>query len=1026
MKKGTAPGDQQSRDAIIRETDRNVFVQASAGTGKTTLMVDRVVELVKNGIPLERIAVVTFTRPAAAELRMRVRNRISEEKDNGNCLEAGKVVSVAWISTIHRFASRILREYFNLTGVDPAFTTTEGHFDPLEINREWDRWLLGLQGQPHREILEMTGTGLQREITLGIEKRRWLDSVDNVGGSTTAELSVLDEFISTHGAAVEVVLDECNNSSDTVFKKVKHFLGELVELRLRLPEISHEELMRLHLSLNLQGGSKNNWEDFKYAKDIFKAAGKQFKKILPVLKSGDLTELTWDFAGGFAGELRRKWDRDRSRLSYDDLLYVTWKAIAGNDMLSRCLFDRFDHVLIDEFQDTSSDQVRLFAAFLEQAGSLPQGCVTIVADDKQSIYGWRNADIETYRSFRKRLEEGGALSETITTNFRSSEAVIRFVNAFGSHLFRDQTPEELPFGCSYSPIEPRPGAPLGEPVRVVKLPDMPAEYRDRYSVNSYGTHLQAQWYVDYLKRGFRDGNSPGDYALLFRSGTHIHHFIDAFEREGIPYYVNSSRDFFNRPEITDLREIVRCILYPGDSMAWVHTLRSLFFGISDKVINRAIAAGTKGYSERDDECPREVREVNSQLRRLRQSILTVPLEDFLFELFFQTEMIPVVAAAGYQESRRMGNLQFLLERVLSGDIKTPADLLTVLDENLAPARQEEPSTVPAEGGAVTVTTIHRAKGLAWNNVALAAPSVVSSKGVRDRVISYDHERKAAFNLGIPLPGDGGSTIRSPFWPEIVEIVRAREKAEFRRLIYVAVTRPRDSLVVFVKPPSKPNSSPGQILWENIMSAAESDPGCLSIEEVLPTDISYHSSARRPEIEMTDNFEGNDDNPLFEIDPKPENWQSGGAVIGECVHAVMEKIDFNAPEQWFTDNENFLRRIYGYNFEEIRELSLNFFRMKLPFDLEKSEILGREYAYIVKTSGRIKKRYIDLLLRDNGRLAVVDYKTDSFGGSSATQAAQGYIEKQRYYLRDISEIFGVQAFGYLVFLREETVYPVMPD
>ncbi|NOQ22190.1 MAG: AAA family ATPase [Candidatus Aegiribacteria sp.] len=1025
MKKGTSPGDQLSRDAILRETERNVFVQASAGTGKTTLMVDRVVELVKKGIPLERIAVVTFTRPAAAELRMRVRNRLAEEKDNGNCLKALKTVSVSWISTIHRFASRILREYFNLTGVDPAFTTTEGHFDPIEVNREWDRWLLSLQDRPHREILKMIDTGLQREIALGIEKRRWLDSVERVGG-TAAELSVLDEFTATHGSAAEEALDECNNSSDTVFKKVKQFLVELGELRQRLPEISYEELMRSHPSLNLRGGSKNNWEDFKHAKDIFKAAIKRFQKILPVIRSGKMTELTWSFAEGFAGELRRKWDGDRSRLSYDDLLYITWKAIAGNDMLSRCLFDRFDHILIDEFQDTSSDQVRLFAAFLEQAGSLPQGCVTIVADDKQSIYGWRNADIETYRSFRNRLEEGGALSETITTNFRSSRAIIRFVNVFGSKLFSDQTPEELPFGCTYSRIEPRPGAPEGEPVRVVKLPDIPEEYKARYSASAYTALLQAQWYVDYLKKGFRDGNSPGDYALLFRSGTHIHHFIDAFEREGIPYYVNSSRNFFNRPEITDLREIVRCILYPMDSMAWVHTLRSLFFGISDNVINRAIGSGTTGYSEQADECPLEVRKVNGQLRKLRQSILTVPLEDFLFELFFQTEMTAVVAAAGYEGSRRMGNLQFLLDRVLAGEIETPADLLTVLDKNLAPKRQEEPSTVPAEGGSVTVTTIHRAKGLAWKNVTLAAPSARSGKGSRDRVISYDHEKKAAFNLGIPLGDSGKYTMRSPYWPEIVEIVNAREKAELRRLLYVAVTRPRDSLVVFVKSPPVQKNSPGEVLWDNLHSAAESDPGCMKMEEIFPADVSYQTSARRPLVEICDDFIENDDTVLFEIDPKPENWQSGGAAIGDSVHAVMEKIDFNAPERWFTDNEDFLRRIYRDDFEEIRELSLNFFRMKMPFDLKKSEILGREYTCVIKTPSGIKKRYVDLLLRYNGKLTVVDYKTDSFSGSSASQVVQSYIEKQRFYIQDISEIFGVEVCGYLVFLREEIVYPVIPE
>jgi ATP-dependent exoDNAse (exonuclease V) beta subunit len=215
-----------------------------------------------------------------------------------------------------------------------------------------------------------------------------------------------------------------------------------------------------------------------------------------------------------------------------------------------------------------------------------------------------------------------------------------------------------------------------------------------------------------------------------------------------------------------------------------------------------------------------------------------------------------------------------------------------------------------------------------------------------------------------------------------------------------------------------------MLWDNLQSAVQSDPECMSIEEIPPADVSHRTSAGRPLVEISDDFSEYDDTVLFKIDPKPDNWQPGGAAIGECVHAVMEKLDFNAPEQWFIENEPFLRRVYGDDFEEIKELSLNFFRMELPFDFDTMEILGREYGYSVRAPGGIKKRYVDLLLRDSGKLIVVDYKTDSFSGSSAEQVVQSYIEKQRYYIQDISDIFGEQVCGYLVFLREGIISPVM--
>jgi ATP-dependent helicase/nuclease subunit A len=813
MKNRTAPGDQKSREVILQETEKNVFVQASAGTGKTTLMVDRVVELVRKGIPLDKLAVVTFTNPAAAELRVRIRNKLRIESSNGSreCASALKVFPSAWISTIHAFASRILKEYFNFAGVDPSFSTTETHFTPVEINREWDRWLLEFDSEKpghDTEVLIETDTQMQKEIALGIEKRRWLNSVDNVGGCAAAT-RIFEEYIDKYESAIESILQKCTDQSDKLFMGGTAFLEGVRKLKNSLPNCDKEDVINLYSLIHTGRGSIKNWDDKERAKQILGEAREQFKRIAPVIMSGELTEKTWRFAGAFAKELRNKWDSDRSRLSYNDLLYTAWKAIARSRQLATCLKERFHHILIDEFQDTSSEQTALFEAFLQQKGRLPDGCITVVADDKQSIYGWRNADIETYNDFRNRLEESGAVSETITTNFRSSRSIIRFVNTFGSQLFSNQTPEEGPFGCEYSPIEPRPGAPEGEPVTVVTLPDMPDELKSIYNKNAYITLLQAEWFADYLKNGLNDGNVPEDYALLYRSGTHLHHFIDVLERESIPYYVSSSRDFLLRAEINDLRELIRCLLYPGDSLAWIHTLRSLFFGLSDDVISRAVESGTKGYSGQASECPREVGEVNEQLRRFRRSILAIPFADFLFELFFQSEMITVLAAVKYQETRRLGNLQYILERVLSGEIRSPIELLHTLDEKLAPERTEEPSSVPAEGGAVTISTIHGAKGLAWKHVVIASMPT-SSHSKSGKVISYDHRNMAAFNLCVSMGGSGRNGMKSPFWPEITEIREAREKAELRRLLYVAVTRPKDSLAIFAKPMDKLNKSDGSI------------------------------------------------------------------------------------------------------------------------------------------------------------------------------------------------------------------------
>ncbi|MBN2585922.1 MAG: UvrD-helicase domain-containing protein, partial [Candidatus Fermentibacteraceae bacterium] len=962
MKGATAPPDQPVREAIAAETERNVSVQAGAGTGKTTLMVRRVSGLVKKGIPLDRLAVVTFTDAAAAELRLRIRRRLKEEADGGSseCAGALENISSAWISTIHGFASRILKEYFSLAGVDPAFATTESHFTPVEIAREWDSWLISLCPSPgDMRLLSETGTDVQKMIALGMEQRRWLDSPEMVGGAGTVS-DIFIDFMETHGAAVESMMRQCSDHSDNLYLMAEDFMEGLRRLERRIPEPEPDLVVDIYGKINLNSGSAAHWTDRTLARSVLGRARDRFREISGTLCAGRLTELTWNLAGRFAEELRKGWDGDRSRLSYDDLLYTAWRAISRSGKLAGLLADRFDHILIDEFQDTSREQTRLFMSFLEQDGCIPRGRITIVADDKQSIYGWRNADIETYSEFRDRLEASGALSASITTNFRSSRSIIRFVNRFGDRLFRGRVPEEVPFGCDYSPIEPRPGAPEGDPVRVMKLPEMPLELKKTHSAPSWLAELQGRWFAGLVAEGLSSGDSPGDYALLYRSGTHMHHFVDALEREGIPYRVSSSRDFLRRQEVIDLRELMRCLLYPDDALAWVHTLRSYFFGIADEIITETLASGVRGYRTAAGCAPPQVARANAALSMLRQGLLTLDPGDFLMELFYRTRMMAVLCAGGYQVTRRLGNLQHILEQVLSGTVGSPMELLQLLDERLTPRRPEEPSRVPPEGGAVTISSIHSAKGLDWKTVVLASMPA-RTRSDRDAVISYDHGEKAAFDFRLSLDGMDRIRVRSPYWADIVSIEKARSLAEVRRLLYVAVTRARESLFVLAEPLESDSVSDAAILWDSVIAALQDDPGCCMVDELQPLDPLPAGPVEKARETLHDTSPEPEEPLLFGIEPVPGDWQPRGAALGDMVHQVMEKIDMSDPEGWLTGHGAFLGRLYGNDLEEVSRLCLTFFEMELPFDLRASTVLGREYPYFVRTPEGIRKRYIDLLL-----------------------------------------------------------------
>ena len=228
--------------------------------------------------------------------------------------------------------------------------------------------------------------------------------------------------------------------------------------------------------------------------------------------------------------------------------------------------------------------------------------------------------------------------------------------------------------------------------------------------------------------------------------------------------------------------------------------------------------------------------------------------------------------------------------------------------------------------------------------------------------------------------------------------------------------------MFASPLEKPGSSPAGIQWSSLQAAIEKDPECCVIEEMEQVDELPFIKADGSSAVMSEDYSDNEER-LFEVQMKPENWQRRGARIGDDVHAVLHKINFSDPLGWFAEHDSILKKMYGDDFDEIRELSLKLFQMELPFSIEQTLVISREYPYITSTFNGMEKRYIDLLLRIDNELVVVDYKTDTFDGRTAEQVAEQYIEKQRQYIQDVSRLFGLPARGYLVFLRKGSVFSI---
>ena len=936
--------DMAIREAIRNENSRSVVVEASAGTGKTTLLTDRVKVLVENGIPLEKLAIVTFTEAAASELRARIREKLSTKQKRN--------MDQTWITTIHGFASRILREYFHLCDGAPEFSMEAEHFSKSEMEIHWDLFLTDAASDiltDSAESLKKPGSAKLLGIAGEIENFRWFTDSSPLG-DTAAEL---EETLSFWRQKIESLIPLCSNKADKLLVKIEKAKDSFDT---GIPS-----------KINRQGGTAANWggkESLSEVKEIleeYNKAGvnlfKGYTAMLPLLPA--LNKLVIPFVN----RMRSIWDSDPTRLSFDDLLYRAYSAVSRSPELRHELNERFSHIFIDEFQDTSLVQVKLFTNLLEESGI--KNKLTVVGDPKQSIFGWRSADIETYKDTLDKLEKGHALSETIVVNFRSEASVVNFVNSFGHALFSGIPPEEAPFSCSYSPIETRPDAVEGDGVTVHRLPKVGA---DRMA------EIEAARIADLIEE-------PESTAILFRTGTHLDALVQELDKKGIPYRVIARRDFHKRKEVEDTANLLRAILAPSDKFALTATYRSIYFGINDRDITLWRSASK----------PESIRKADDLLEQLRKVSRTLPPGHFMETVFRNTCLLAAIRESGFQVTRRLGNLRFILE---TAHKSTCYALLLETLTGSAPLSAEEPSAPPeSNSGVVTLTTIHRAKGLAWKHVILTNPGS-SFRNTNPSVLANSRDLTAGIKIA-----DGFSA----YYQHLSEREKARSRAEYRRLLYVAVTRPRTKLDIFL-PETVKDGSPAGIMSNALEAAAG-----LYKNEIVP-DAEPSSSPAFENRKPLPKDEPDKFSQLYpEALPVIEKQREKQMLLGTEVHSILEFIDFENPELWLKNNKIELHNSLEFP-EEAASLAMNFFQI---YNLEGAEILGREYPILVNGS----QYYIDLLLKRNGILEVIDYKTDRDDPDKKTE---DYRDKQLLYKDSLRKLTGREVSAKLVFLHHGVV------
>ena len=833
-----ALGDVDAREAVRTRLDETLFVEAGAGTGKTAVLVDRIVALVTTDgaagpIPMRAVAAITFTEKAAAELRDRVRRRLEarareaepDSDDRIRCVLALDELDAAAICTLHAFAQRILTAFPVEAGLPPRIEVHDEVSSLLMFDARWRRTRDDLLDDPALEpaVLVLLGAGGKLEHLRRVAEfldDNW-DLLDRVGEPPPLPVLELDAWF----AELDEVIAEgehCRSDDDNLLDR----LDQLRAYRERIAS-AIDDAARIELLLAdkpsfrvTRCGSLKNWPDINAVRDRIIRLDDQRTEMCDRLTNAALRQVVAFLATRTAENALLR--RHAGELEFHDLLVLARAVLRDPEhgaIVRRRLRGRYQRLLVDEFQDTDPIQVdiaALLAATDDDVGAgewnkveVEAGRLFFVGDPKQSIYRFRRADIATFLAARDRFADTPL---RLTSNFRSTEAVMAWIN----HVFGDLIQPAEGSQPEYFPLEARrPNAPRGPGVKLLgsdchEQGLRAGELREREAVSvaaAVRTAIDERWQVEDRDRadGWRDARL-GDVCILLPARTSLPYLERALEAEGISYRAETSSLVYATREVRDLLMALRAIDDPSDQLSLVSALRSPLFGCGDDDLFEFKVEHNGKWDVRrppPDTLPADHPVVDSlrSLRELHDARMWVTPSELLERVLRERHVLELGADSGKfrDVSRR---IRFVVDQARAFGDAAGGSLRDYLAwatlQGTEGARVVETVLPETDDDAVRIMTVHGAKGLQF-------PIVVCSGTTT----------QAAARLGgvqVLFPASGGYevSLAKRAHTDAFELHQAFDEQmsfhEKLRLLYVACTRARDHLVVSVHRADRANAA----------------------------------------------------------------------------------------------------------------------------------------------------------------------------------------------------------------------------
>jgi ATP-dependent helicase/nuclease subunit A len=823
--------DLQAR-AYAVDPRHHVVLEASAGTGKTSVLVQRYVNLLKAGVDPANILAITFTRKAAAEMRERIVRELREsaersEFDKARWVELRDRLGDIAISTIDAFCLSLLREFPLEADLDPGFDMADETEVPRLMEESLDRSMRVLTGMARTDadvalVLAQLGISRTREGLASLLDRRLVawDALNRFLVRGPADLTAevicrraatsLQDVLRTVPGGLATFLDDgpvrhpryplllreierlgdVQAAPDAVIRGVldriaAHFLTNEGKARrsgqiypYKAPDYSSPDAAKRHRAALFQVAPAVERVVYAFNRDLNVVLARGIRKMFTI-----------------ALDQYRRALEERSVLDFSDVLQRALQLLRQMDEFAQSRFRleaRYHHVLVDEFQDTSRAQWELVALLIqswgEGLGLATQPSIFIVGDRKQSIYRFRDAEVAVLQQaarFIEGLRPQGSPRRSITRSFRAVPGLLQFVNDVFEEVAAEPAtrPDDFSYGDGDRfPVDltPETGRGLILGIAAAEQPEACAA-----AVADEIVRILKEEDVRDKKTGVPRRATPGDIAILFRSRSSHREFEHELEARGIPTYVYKGLGFFDADETKDVLALIRFLADPASNLRAAALLRSRFIRISDRGLAAlapdlaaAVTTGTANDARLDADDRHVLDHARPRVQRWLDLADRVPPADLVEQIL--RESAYAYELRGPRRMQAWENLKKMRSLVRRIQNRGYATLRRIADHIDALTAGDESNAVIEALDAVNLMTVHASKGLEFPIVFVVNMAKGASGPPKPVRVIVSGDEEPSVSIG-------------PFVSDMDDIDRVRERHEGRRLLYVALTRARDRL-----------------------------------------------------------------------------------------------------------------------------------------------------------------------------------------------------------------------------------------